>query len=99
MTKIFEGRVSVVKNTKGEISLRKDENGAFSSENAQELRECLQKLSQKLHLSVNKYSLFKAPSGTESVLLVNRFGQPYLAVLPKGASAPGGRKASVTKLA
>jgi len=99
MSKIFEGRVSVVKNTKGEISLRKDAEGAFSSENAQELRECLQKLTQKLHIPTSKYALFKAEHGTEPVLLANRFGQPYLAILPKGASAPGRKASGVTKLA
>ena len=99
-SKTFDGGVSIVKNLKGEIALKKDNDGKFSSVNAQACYDTLKELAKKHKAPINKYSLFIVEGGTEAVLLANRYGNPYLAILPKQATADGStRKASVTKLA
>jgi hypothetical protein len=96
--KTFEGSVSIVKNTKGEIALKRDPEGKFSAENAAECYAKLTELGKKLKAPVNKYSLFIADGGTEPVMLANRFGNPYIALLPKRGDGNVKRNA-VTKLA
>lgn len=96
--KTFEGSVSIVKNTKGEIALKRDPEGQFSAANAGECHQKLVELSKKLKAPVNKYSLFIADGGTEPVMLANRFGNPYIALLPKRDGVTAKRNA-VTKLA
>lgn len=96
--KTFEGSVSIVKNTKGEIALKRDPEGRFSAANATECYAKMMELSKKLKSPINKYSLFIADGGTEPVMLANRFGNPYIALLPKRNSVAAKRNA-VTKLA
>jgi hypothetical protein len=96
--KTFEGNVSVVLNTKGEIALKRDSEGKFSAANAAELHQTMTKLAKARKVAINKYSLFIADGGTEPVLLANRFGNPYIALLPKRGEG-NAKKASVTKLA
>lgn len=96
--KTFEGSVSIVKNTKGEIALKRDPEGKFSADNAAECHAKLTELSKKLKAPINKYSLFVADGGTEPVMLANRFGNPYIALLPKRGDGNVKRNA-VTKLA
>ena len=93
--KTFEGAVSIVRNTKGEVALKKDVDGKFTAENVVELFKVFSKLSKGE--VVNKYSLFIAPNGTEPVLLANRYGNPYIALLPKREAGKAGSK--VVKLA
>lgn len=95
--KTFEGGVSIIKNTKGEIALKKDADGKFSASNVGECHAKLTELSKKLKAPINKYSLFVADGGTEPVLLANRFGNPYIALLPKREG--GAKRNAVTKLA
>jgi len=95
--KTFEGSVSIVRNTKGEVSLKRDPEGKFDASNAAECYSTLTQLAKKHKLPINKYSLFVPDGGTEPVLLANRYGNPYIALLPKrGESA---KRGSVTKLA
>ena len=96
--KTFEGSVSIVKNTKGEIALKKDAEGKFSADNAGECHAKMTELSKKLNSPINKYSLLIADGGTEPVMLANRFGNPYIALLPKRGDG-NGKKNAVTKLA
>ena len=96
--KTFEGSVSIVKNTKGEIALKRDPEGKFSVVNATECYVKLIELAKKLKVPINKYSLFIADGGTEPVMLANRFGNPYIALLPKRGDGNTKRNA-VTKLA
>ena len=95
--KTFEGSVSIIKNTKGEIALKRDPEGKFDAGNAAECYAKLTELGKKLKAPVNKYSLFIADGGTEPVLLANRYGNPYIALLPKREG--GGKRSAVTKLA
>lgn len=96
--KTFEGGVSIVKNTKGEIALKRDVEGKFNASNAAECYSTMQALAKKLKASINKYSLFLVDNGTEPVLLANRYGNPYLALLPKRGEGET-KRGTVTKLA
>jgi hypothetical protein len=95
--KTFEGKVSVVLNTKGEIALKRDPQGSWDASNASELYRKMQDLSKTKKKAINAYSLFLVDGGTEVVLLANRFGNPYIAVLPKRDGNTS--RAKVTKLA
>lgn len=96
--KTFEGKVSVVLNTKGEIALKRDPQGAWDATKATELYQKMQEIAKGKKKAINAYSLFLVDGGTEVVLLANRFGNPYIAVLPKRDGSTGSR-AKVTKLA
>jgi hypothetical protein len=95
---VFVGNVSIVLNTKGEIGLKKDGSGKFSAANAVECYETLSKLAKSKKLPINKYALYLAPNGTEPVLLANRYGNPYIALLAKRGEGEKTRK-TVTVLA
>lgn len=97
--KTFDGNVSIVLNTKGEIALKKDAEGKFSAENVGECYDTMSKLAKARKAAINKYSLFIVAGGTEPVLLVNRYGNPYVALLPKRDDAQAKHTAKVTKLA
>lgn len=99
MSKVYKGQVSIIMNTRGELALRKDPEGRFSAANAAELHETLQHLSKRHKVPINKYSLFIAENGKVPVLLANRFGQPYLAILPESPAEVVARKRAVKKLA
>lgn len=96
--KVFADNVSIVKNTKGEIALKRDPEGKFSAANASELYQTMIKLAKQHKATINKYSLFMVEGGTEPVLLANRYGNPYIALLPKRDDAQV-RRSAVTKLA
>ena len=97
MSKIFEGKVSVVRNTKGEVALQRDPNGAWDSTMARELNQRMLELAKELKAELNGYTYWVAPDGTEPVLLTRKTGVPYMALLSKRKdSAP---KSKVVKLA
>ena len=96
--KTFEGGVSIVKNTKDEIALKRDVEGKFNASNAAECYNTMQALAKKYKASINKYSLFLVDNGTEPVLLANRYGNPYIALLPKRGEGET-KRGTVTKLA
>jgi hypothetical protein len=96
-SKTFEGKVSVVLNTKGEIALKRDSEGAWDASQARELYLKLGELARQRNTKINEYALWIAPKGTEPVLLANRYGNPYIALLPKREDASPKQK--VTKLA
>jgi len=74
----FEGKVSVVLNSKGEIAIKRDPEGAWDSTQATALHQKMLELGKKNKASINKYSLFLTEGGTEAVLLANRYGNPYM---------------------
>jgi hypothetical protein len=98
-TKVFESNVSIILNTKGEIALKRDHEGRFNAENAKECYETVLRLAKTKKAPVNKYSLFLTEGGTEPVLLANRYGNPYIALLPKRADGTQSVARKVTKLA
>jgi hypothetical protein len=96
--KTFEGKVAIVQNTKGEIALKRDAEGTLDASMAPEIYGKLTEFAKKLKKPINKYSLFLVDGGTEPVLLANRYGNPYIALLPKRAEGTVA-KSKVTKLA
>ena len=98
-TKVFQGRCSVVWNTKDEIALQKDSEGNFSATNVAELDQTLMALSKELKAPIHKYARFVADGGTVPVLIVTRWGAPQVAVLPPLASGAPGTRKRVEKLA
>lgn len=92
MSKKFEGSCSIVENTKGEIALRKDAKGAFSSANADECYRTMAALSQSEGMDIDRWSLFQPEGGSEPVLLANRYGNPYILLAVPGDDAPSGRR-------
>lgn len=97
--KTFVGSVSIVLNTKGEIALKKDNEGKFTAADAAEIYSQMKSFSKANKAGINKYSLFVVDGGKEPVLLVNRYGNPYIALLKAQDGASGGSKKTVTKLA
>ena len=97
MSRIFEGNVSIVANTKGEVALKRDPNGAWNSSNAKELYgKCLE-ISEAKKMPLHKWSFFKAYGGTDVLLMADRYGNPRITILPP--KAEGQAKSRVTKLA
>jgi hypothetical protein len=97
-SKTFEGNVSIVLNTKGEIALKRDPEGGWDASKAQALHVKMGELAKKHKAKISSYALFQAEGGTEPVLLANRYGNPYVALLPKRGEGGATRK-GVTKLA
>jgi hypothetical protein len=97
MSRIFEGNVSIVENTKGEIALKRDADGSWNHENAAALWAKAQELSKKMKKPLHKWSFFKADGGTDVLLMADRYGNPRITILPpQGDKA---QKAKITKLA
>jgi len=97
-SKVFTGTVSIVLNTKGEVALKADPDGKFSAADAAGLYTTMAELAKARKASVNKYSLFLVKGGTVPVLLANRYGNPYVALLAPQGDGKTTRK-GVTKLA
>ena len=103
MSKIFRGSVSIVSNTKGEITLKRDVDGKFSADNAVECYSKMQELSKKHKMPINKWACWM-PEGTNAktavpVLMADRFGNPRITLLPPVTEVKTANKAKVTKLA
>ena len=103
--KIFNGSVSIVLNTKGEIDLKRDPEGSFSAANASECYLKMKHLAMSTKKGngypINKYSLY-IPEGVvegnaQAVLLANHYGNPFIAMLAKREAGKVGKK--VVKLA
>ena len=98
MSRIFEGNVSIVANTKGEIALKRDPNGAWNSSNSVELYEKCKELSKAKKMPLHKWSFFKADGGVQVLLMADRYGNPRITILPP-RDYEGKAKSKVTKLA
>lgn len=96
MAKIYQGNVSVVKNTAGKIAVSADTEGKFTQANVQELYTVMCKLA-KQHKTEAKF--FRPETGGDTpVLMADRWGKPYIALLPE-RKAPSVTKVTVQKLA
>lgn len=94
MAKIYKGTVSIVKNLKGQITVQPDAEGKFSAANVDELYKTMVQLGKK-HKAECRF--FKPEAdGDTPLLFADRWGKPYVAVLP-ARKAPGG--VTVQKLA
>lgn len=94
MATIYKEPVSVYSNTKGELTIRPDPSGKWGWQNTPALYSRLQELSTEHKMPVKVYK--PDPNGSEPILLTDRYGKPYLALLSP-SKAPS--KATITKLA
>lgn len=93
MAKPYAGKVSIIMDTKGRITLKGDAEGNFADSNA---AECWEKMTALCKKHKAEVKVFRPEGGTIPRIL-DGYGKPYMALLsplPEG----GGRK-TVTKLA
>ena len=86
MAKIYKGTVSVILNTKGQIAVSPDDSGKFSQANVTELYDTMCKLAKKHKAECRFYK--PEAGGDTPILFADRWGKPYVAVLP-ARKAPG----------
>lgn len=97
MAKIYEGNVSVFKNTKNKIVVKADPEGQYNAENVDDLAKVMTEVGTANKAEVNFFIPDTSTKDLSACLLVNRWGQPYVAFLPtKGATMT---RAKVEKLA
>jgi hypothetical protein len=94
MAMIYKGKVSIFQNTKGQITVKRDDEGNFSADNVDELYSKMLEFSKKLKAEIKAYK--PEANANTPVLLADRYGNPYIALL-KESKAPS--KVKVTKLA
>ena len=103
MAKIYKGKVSVYKNTKNQLVLKGDDDGAFDYTTAKECFDAMKALAKKHKLELRFYQPAGEPGCDTPLLMADRWGKPYIALLParKAPSMPDGYqdKPKVTKLA
>ena len=86
MAKIYKGNVSIIKNLKGQITVSPDVDGKFSAANVTELYDTMCKLAKKHKAECRFYK--PEAGGDTPILFADRWGKPYVAVLP-ARKAPG----------
>lgn len=96
MAKIYQGKVSVYSNSKQQLVVKPDDSGKFDYANVAELYKTMVALGKKHKLEVRVFK--PEANGDTPVLMTDRYGKPYIALLPE-RKAPGTVKISVTKLA
>ena len=88
MAKVYEGRFGIKANRKGEVVLGKLADGKYSADDAAVVLKRVQAIAKEHKLVAR---VFKPDAkGTEPVVLADKWGNPYLALLPKreGVNAP-----------
>jgi hypothetical protein len=95
MAKTYSGQVSIVRNTKGEVTLKADATGQYSNEDAKACHSKMVELAKKLKTTAR---VFKPEADcVDPVILTGSYGQPYMALLK--AKNPGSTRGKVEKLA
>lgn len=81
MAKVYEGTFGIRTNTKGEIVLGKSKDGKYTAADAATVLKRVTALAKEHKLTAR---VFKPdPKATEPVILADKWGNPYLALLPK----------------
>ncbi len=86
MAKIYNSTVSIIMNTKGQITVQADPDGKFTSANVDELYKTMLTLAKKHKAECRFYK--PEAGGDTPILFADRWGKPYVAVLP-ARKAPG----------
>lgn len=94
MAGTFKGKASIVQNRKGLFTLKADVDGKWNAENA---AECLGRLVANAKLAKADIKEFTVitPEGVDKkaklipVLLANRYGAPYIGMLPEQEAGKG----------
>ncbi len=96
MAKIYQGKVSVFSNSNNQLVVKPDVEGKFDHTNVVELYKTMVTIGKKNKMEVR---VFKPEQGGDTpVLMTDRWGKPYVALLPE-RKAPGAVKVTVQKLA
>lgn len=83
MAKIYEGRFGIRANSKGEVVLGKSVEGKYTAADAAVVLKRVVAIAKEQKLVAR---VFKPdPKATEAVVLADKWGNPYLALLPKKA--------------
>jgi hypothetical protein len=77
--------LSLIKNTNGEVALKRDLDGKWDATMAVALYERMQELSKTLNAPLHKWSLYVVDGGVDAVLMADRYGNPRLTLLPPKA--------------
>ena len=92
MAKVYEGRFGIKANGKGEVVLGKLVDGKYSADDAAAVHKRVQALAKEHKLVAR---VFKPDAqGTEPVILADKWGNPYLALLPKRDGVVAKRKSA-----
>jgi len=95
MAMIYKYNVSIFQNTKGAITVKRDDEGNYNANNVSDLYKKMLELGKKLKAEVR---VFKPKAdGNTPLLFADRYGNPYLALLP-AREAPTGDAVSVKKV-
>lgn len=94
MAMIYKYNVSIFQNTKGAITVKRDDEGNYNANNAADLYKKMVELGKKLKSEVRIYK--PKADGNTPLLFSDRYGNPYLALLP-AREAPTG-EVSVKKV-
>jgi len=84
MAQIYDGSVSIIKNTVNKITVRADSEGKYNQENVSDLYADMKKHNKAIAGSIlNPFSPEPQGKDLQPVLLSGRGNSPYLALLPK----------------
>lgn len=92
MARKFIGNVSVHTNPKGEIVLKRDAEGKWDATKVVGLLAKVKELAKEHKLPINSYTIYTpdkvdAKAKLAPVLLSNKWGAPFIALLPELAAA------------
>ena len=99
MAQVYDGSVSIIKNTVNKITTRADSEGKYSQENVGELYTDMQKHNKAIDGSILA-PFTPEPKGKnlQPVLLSGRGNTPYLALLPEQDEKTAQARKRVVKL-
>lgn len=92
-----KGTVSLFANTKGEVVVKPDPDGKFTADNVAELYETMLQVAKKNKLTPKVYK--PEASGNTPLLFSDRWGKPYIAILPASKAPSKVEVKKVVKLA
>lgn len=87
MAKVYEGTFGLKANTKGEVVLGKTAKGKYTAEDAVEVYKRVLALAKEHKLQARVFKPDSKAPVTVPVILADRWGNPYLALLPKKEDA------------
>ena len=88
MSRTFEGKVSLIKNTNGEVALKRDLDGKWDATMAVALYERMQELSKTLNAPLHKWSLYVVDGGVDAVLMASSTTTVSLRLSPSSDNLP-----------
>ena len=97
MARVYNGKFSIVINTKNRVVLQKDDKGKFEAKDAQAAYNLMVEAAEKHGAELNCFQ--PEAIGNNPVVLTSRWGAPYMALLPDQDPAKTASKPRVIKVA